>query len=103
MKQTITKRDIIRHVTDEMEQLTQKQVEAVIQGTVAYITSNLAKGNEVVIRRFGTFEIRKTKAKVGRNPKVKNSQVVIPPRAVVKFSPGKQLKDKVAQVLPMLD
>ena len=46
--------------------------------------------------------MRQTKAKVGRNPKKPGEDVPIPPRAVVKFKPGKELKEKVAPILPQI-
>lgn len=100
---TVTKRDIVRHVTDKMEKYTQEQVQAIVQETLDHITASLASGDQVVLRNFGVFGIRRTEAKVGRNPKVKGSEVRIPPRAVVKFRPGKEMRDRVAQVLPHLD
>ena len=54
------------------------------------------------MRNFGTFEVKVTKAKVGRNPKDPSKDVPIPPRAVVKFKPGKEMKEQVAPVLPVV-
>ena len=82
--------------------LTQQQVFEVIQKILDAVTSDLAQGNTVVMRNFGTFEVRQTKAKVGRNPKKPGVDVPIPPRAVVKFKPGKELKEKVALILPQI-
>ena len=66
------------------------------------ITSHLAQNNEVVLRNFGTFEVRVAKAKIGRNPNNPEKDVPIPARAIVKFKPGKELKVKVATLLPEL-
>ncbi|MDP6207203.1 MAG: HU family DNA-binding protein, partial [Roseibacillus sp.] len=38
----------------------------------------------------------------GRNPKNPGKDVPIPPRAVVKFKPGKEMKEKVARILPVI-
>jgi len=98
----ITKRDIVVHASNKTG-LTQQQVFDVLQTTLDHITSCLAKGDEVVMRNFGTFEVRRTKAKIGRNPNRPGTEMTIPPRAVVKFKPGKEMREKVAQVLPKLD
>ncbi len=82
--------------------LTQQQVFEVVQKTLDAVTSDLAQGNTVVMRNFGTFEVRQTKAKVGRNPMKPGKDVPIPARAVVKFKPGKELKEKVAPILPQI-
>jgi len=98
----ITKRDIVVHVSNKTG-LTQQEVSGVLQSTLDFITTSLANGNEVVMRNFGTFEVRRTKPKIGRNPNRQGTEMVIPPRAVVKFKPGKEMREKVAQVLPALE
>lgn len=82
--------------------MTQQQVFDVLQKTLDAVTADLARGHTVVMRNFGTFEVRQTKAKVGRNPKNPGLDVPIPPRAVVKFKPGKEMKEKVAPILPLI-
>lgn len=98
---TVTKRDLVNRISNQTG-LTQQQVFDVIQKTLDEITNDLAKGDTVVMRNFGTFEVKVTKAKVGRNPKDPSKDVPIPPRAVVKFKPGKEMKEQVAPVLPMV-
>ncbi len=98
---TITKRDLVVRISNETG-LTQQQVFDVVQKTLDAVTLDLAQGNTVVMRNFGTFEVRQTKAKVGRNPKDPGKDVPIPPRAVVKFKPGKEMKEKVARILPVI-
>ncbi len=98
---TVTKRDIVSRISN-LTGLTQQQVFDVIQKTLDEITNDLAKGDTVVMRNFGTFEVKVTKAKVGRNPKDPSKDVPIPPRAVVKFKPGKEMKEQVAPVLPVV-
>ena len=98
---TITKRDLVVRISNETG-LTQQQVFDVVQKTLDAVTLELAQGNTVVMRNFGTYEVRQTKAKVGRNPKNPGKDVPIPPRAVVKFKPGKEMKEKVARILPVI-
>jgi DNA-binding protein HU-beta/integration host factor subunit alpha len=122
---TITKRELVIRVTnsanekirDELHEklgekfndsqaqklaLTQYQVSVVVQELLEATTEELANGNSVVMRNFGAFQVKETKSKIGRNPKDPGRDVVIPPRAVVKFKPGREMKEKVAQVLPKL-
>ena len=47
------------------------------------------------LRNFGVFEVRLTKKRVGRNPKKPQETVEIPPRAIVKFSAGKIMRQRV--------
>lgn len=92
---TITKRDLVVSIR-EASGLTQEQTLGVVQQFLDTVRNHLADGNEVVLRNFGTFEVRRTKAKVGRNPSRPGSEVKIPERTVVKFKPGKEMKDRVA-------
>lgn len=98
---TITKRDLVKEISNKSG-LTQAQTYEVIQEIFDMVVFELAKANTVVVRNFGTFEVTETKAKVGRNPKDPKTPVPIPARAVVKFKPGKEMKEKVARVLPLL-
>lgn len=98
---TITKRDLVIKVSNETG-LTQQQVFDVLQRTLDSITASLAIGDTVVMRNFGAFQVREMKAKVGRNPKDPGKDVPIPPRAVVKFKPGKEMKEQVSQILPSI-
>ncbi len=98
---TITKRDLVIKLSNETG-LTQQEVFKVVQGTLDFITEELAKGNSVIMRNFGAFQVKEVKGKIGRNPKNPSKDVPIPPRAVVKFKPGKEMKEKVAPILPKI-
>ena len=45
---------------------------------------------------FGTFEVKKREARIGRNPKTKET-IQIPASKVPVFKPGKALKDAVSK------
>ena len=90
----LTKRDIVLQISKETG-LTQQEVFAVVQLILDGITEALASGNDVEIRNFGVFEVRLTKARVGRNPKDPETDVPIPARATVKFKSGKLMTQRV--------
>ena len=99
---TITKRDLVIRISNETG-LTQQEVFNVVQTFIDEVTNSLASNDDVVLRNFGAFQVTKTKPKIGRNPNKPDAAVPIPARAVVKFKPGKELKEKVAKVLPELE
>lgn len=103
---TITKRNLVISITDKLglngAGLRQQDVQAVVQTLIEEITDALAQGDNVVLRNFGSFEIREMKAKIGRNPKDPLKSVPIPARAAVKFKPGKEMKEKVATTLHVI-
>ena len=101
MVNSVTKRDIVVELSNRTG-VTQSQAFDMLQQALDLIVEELSKGNEVSLRRFGTFELRLTKPKIGRNPNKPGSEMRIPPRAVVKFRPGHELKAQVAAVLPKL-
>lgn len=96
---TITKRDLIVRITDRTG-LTQNQVSGVMQVFLDEIMEHLANNDEVVLRNFGSFELRTTKPKVGRNPNSPGTTIQIPAKKVVRFRPGKEMKDSVAKLPP---
>ncbi|MDF1861258.1 MAG: integration host factor subunit beta [Verrucomicrobiales bacterium] len=98
---TITKRDLVIRISNETG-LTQQEVFNVIQSFIEEVTGSLASNDDVVLRNFGAFQVTKTKPKIGRNPNNPGTAVPIPARAVVKFKPGKEMKERVAKVLPEL-
>ena len=99
--ETVTKRDLVTKLSNKTG-LNQAEVLNVLETLLDTVTGELAKGNAVVMRNFGSFKVREMKGKVGRNPKNPGQDMKIPPRAVVKFKPGKQMKERVARILPMI-
>jgi DNA-binding protein HU-beta/integration host factor subunit alpha len=55
----------------------------------------LEKNESVEFRNFGVFEVRERKERVGRNPNQPENDVMIPARRVVKFKPGKVMKQRI--------
>lgn len=92
---TITKRDLVVSIS-AASGLTQEQTLEVIQRFLVTITDHASEGSDVILRNFGAFQIKRTKPKVGRNPAVPGSEVAIPSRTIVKFKPGKEMKERVA-------
>ncbi|NLH72580.1 MAG: integration host factor subunit beta [Verrucomicrobia bacterium] len=95
----MTKRDLVVRISEETK-LGQQMVLKVVQLTLDYISEALAKGETVELRNFGVFEVRVRKARVGRNPNAPEADIRIPPRAVVKFKPGKEMREEVLKLTP---
>ena len=95
----MTKRDLVMRISDETG-LVQQQVLDVVQKTLDYISEAVAKGQTVELRNFGVFEVKVRKARVGRNPNSPEKDVPIPARAVVKFKPGKEMRESVMKLTP---
>jgi nucleoid DNA-binding protein len=96
---TLTKRDLVVRISKDTD-LIQQQVLEVLQKTLDYITEALAKGEKVELRKFGVFEIKVRKARIGRNPNAPAKDVPIPERSVVKFKAGKEMRAAVLKLPP---
>jgi DNA-binding protein HU-beta/integration host factor subunit alpha len=103
---TITKRELAIRITETIAkkniEISQQDVAEIVQTFIDEVTDALASGNKVVMRKFGAFDVKEMKAKLGRNPKSPTDTVKIPARVGVKFKPGKELKDKVASSLKVV-
>ena len=76
--------------------VSKKEAEAVITATLDVITNALKEGEKVQMVGFGSFEVKKRAARVGRNPQTKEA-VEIPASVVPVFKAGKALRDAVAK------
>jgi nucleoid DNA-binding protein len=89
----MTKKDIILKVSDDTN-LKQTDVKKIVQKTFDYMVEALVRGEKIELRNFGVFKIKERKSRTGRNPRT--GQVVpVPPRKVVVFKPGLEMKQKV--------
>ena len=61
------------------------------------IKEALRHGEPVILRRFGTWQVRAKRARLGRNPKT-GTAAAIPARRVVRFVVSRTLKQAVAEV-----
>lgn len=71
-----------------------QQAEMAVDGVTEIITAALAAGKDVTLVGFGSFSVSQRAARQGRNPKTGES-VPIPAAKVVKFKPGKLLREAV--------
>ena len=76
--------------------VSKKEAEAVITAALDAITAALKEGDKVQLVGFGSFEVKKRAARVGRNPKTKEP-IEIPATTVPVFKPGKALKDQISK------
>jgi len=89
----MTKKDIVLKITD-MTGIKQVDVKTIVQKTFDVIIDSLVRSEKVELRNFGVFKIKERKARFGRNPRTGES-VPVPPRKVVVFKPGLEMKQKI--------
>jgi len=89
----MTKNDLIDHVAEDVG-LTKKTSREVVEYILEKIKKTLAAGDKVVLTGFGTFTVRKRKARRGVNPQTKEG-ITIAGRNLPGFTAGKDFKKQV--------
>jgi len=89
----MTKEQIIAKIAKDAG-ISKKAATASLNSFVGAVTTELKKGKRVPLVGFGTFEVRKTKARMGRNPQT-GKAIKIPAGRRPAFKAGKALKDAV--------
>lgn len=89
----MTKKDIVLRITDTTG-IKQVDVKKVVQKTFDVIIDSLLRNEKVELRNFGVFKVKERRARFGRNPRTGES-VPVPPRKVVVFKPGLEMKQKI--------
>lgn len=76
--------------------LTKKDAERVVNATIDTIVEAMVKGDKVSLSGFGIFEVKEREARVGRNPRTKET-IQIPATRLPAFKASKTLKDSVGK------
>ena len=74
--------------------LTKADAERAVKATLNEIGDAIERKEEVNLAGFGTFRIEHRNARTGRNPQT-GEAMDIPAKNVIKFSPGKALRECV--------
>ena len=74
--------------------MSKSQILSVTNTLIDTIQGSLKKGSSVQLVGFGTWNVRKRAARIGRNPQT-GAKLKIPARKVAVFSAGQKLKDAV--------
>lgn len=87
------KSDLVDAISGKVN-LPKGQIQQMVDDVFDLIADGLAKGEKIDLRGFGTFSVRESAARTGRNPQT-GQPIPIPARRVPGFKPGKELKEKV--------
>ncbi len=87
----MTKADLINKIAKDVG-LTKKQAGQALDSFMDAIKTVMKKGDELTLPKFGRFYVKKTKARIGRNPAT-GEEIKIPAKKRPAFRAGKELKD----------
>ena len=90
----MTKAELVEKIYDKSGLETQVKSEAALEAVISAISECLASGDSITLMGFGSFKVVKRAPRTGRNPRT-NEKIEIPACSVVKFLPGKALKDAI--------
>ena len=76
--------------------MTKKVAERCLNAALDAMTAALRQGDKVQLSGFGIFEVKEREARVGRNPRTKET-IQIPATRTPVFKPSKALKDTVSE------
>jgi DNA-binding protein HU-beta len=93
MAKNITKADIVDKVAAGTG-LTKLETEAIVEGFLKTVIETLREGNSIEIRGFGSYKVKRKKARQARNPK-SGEQVFVPEHFVPTFKFSKDFKEIV--------
>jgi DNA-binding protein HU-beta len=93
---TMRKSDLINNISDKTG-IPKVDVLVTVETLIKEIKGNIAKGENIYIRGFGSFITKKRAAKIGRNIK-KNIAVHIPEHYIPAFKPSKEFVNEVKQM-----
>ena len=93
MRINLTKKEIINSIYMQLG-FSKKICENIFEDFFSIILQELIKNKKVKIPKFGTFQLRYKKSRVGRNPKTLEKKI-ISERNVILFKPSKELKNFV--------
>ncbi len=80
---SVSKRDLAESLKN-MTELSQKDSSVFVNETLNFIKSNLSK--EININGFGSFKIKKSPKRIGRNPKTLKEYVIKPSKKIKFFA-----------------
>lgn len=89
------KADLVEIVAQQRN-LPRPQVEATIDSLIEALADGLGRGERIDLRGFGTFAVRASEERTGRNPRT-GEPIRIPARRVPTFKAGKELRDRINQ------
>ncbi len=89
----MSKAELVEKIAEQAN-LTKADAERAVNAFIGAVTGSLKNGEDVTLVGFGTFTTGKRAARQGRNPQT-GKTITIKAKTVVKFKPGKALRDSV--------
>lgn len=90
----MTKAELVDKICAKAGLPSKAKAEEALDAVISCLRDALVAGETVTFTGFGSFKVNKRAERKGHNPRTKE-EITIPACKVVKFTPGKTLKDAV--------
>ena len=90
------KRDLVEKTAANLNGDLKKDISKAVDIIIETMSESLNQGDRVEIRGFGSFSVRKRKARQTKNPKT-GKIMDIPPRKTLHFAMSKSLKEALIE------
>lgn len=88
----MTKAELVDKIFAKADLPTKSKAEEALDAVIDCLQEALASGETITFTGFGSFKVNERAERKGRNPR-SGEEITIPACKVVKFTPGKNLKD----------
>jgi len=89
----MTKNDIVIRISKETGR-PYKEVRRIVQRTLDSVAEAVLSEGRIELRNFGVFEVKSRAARKARNPRT-GAEVLVPPKKVVVFKPGRTMEERI--------
>ena len=96
----MTKSELIEILAARQPHLKADDVDLAVKTLLDMMGGALAEGERIEVRGFGSFSLHYRPPRTGRNPKT-GAPVVLAGKHVPHFKPGKELRERVTDAVPL--
>ena len=96
----MTKSELIEILAQRQRHLKSEDVDMAVKSMLDMMGGALSEGDRIEVRGFGSFSLHYRPPRIGRNPKT-GEPVALPAKHVPHFKPGKELRERVSDVMPL--
>ena len=92
----MTKAELCKKISDQTG-CDMQSVSAIVESLMVSVKESLEKGENVYLRGFGSFILRRRAEKTARNIS-KNTTVIVPAHDIPAFKPAKEFTDLISKL-----
>ena len=90
----MTRSQLIQRLAAQNPDLTDREVELLVNAIFETIAAGLARGDRIEIRGFGSFAVKEYAPRIGRNPRT-GETVQVAAKLRPNFKSGKELRRRI--------